>query len=273
MMAYPAEMISTMLLTYGIKSEFIETKANDFLEEDIFSISNPKIVSNEILSIISDALEGTSIISFRDNMITIERSYDKAPRPFSAYSKAIKESKAWIPVFLGESLNGYEIADIKKDGNILICGSSVTARQNILYTALSSIQFSKFNPQILTPKTAEDFITYVNAKERKREETIIVIEDLLGLLSSKNGREAEQLLYIKRKSKHLHFIAVNRHASAEIITNIIKKVFTVRITSQVSSDLNSRLILDTHGAEMLTGNYDYLLLKDKTITHIYGAKT
>ena len=80
------------------------------------------------------------------------------------------------------------------------------------------------------------------------------------------------MLYIKRNAKHLHFIAVNRRASAEIITNIIKKVFPVRITAQVPSELSSRLILGTYGAEMLTGDYDYLLLKDKTVTHIYGAR-
>ena len=47
-MTYTPEMISKMLLKYGIKSEFTETRANDFLEKDIFSILNPKAVSNRI---------------------------------------------------------------------------------------------------------------------------------------------------------------------------------------------------------------------------------
>ena len=84
--------------------------------------------------------------------------------------------------------------------------------------------------------------------------------------------EVEKILYIKRNARHLHFIAVNRYASADIITDIIKKSFSIRITAQVSSELNSRLILGTHGAEMLNRYYDYLLLKDKTITHVYGAR-
>lgn len=270
-MIYPAEMISTLFSEYGVKAEFIETKVTNFLKEDVFDVKNPKAVRESILGDISDAIGATSIVSFKDNTITIERSYDTVPRTFHAYSKAIKESKAEIPVFFGESLDGYEIADIRKDGNIIICGSNEKARKNILNTALSSIKLSCLNPQILTPETSDDFIRYVNEKEGKRSETVIVIEDLPRFLSE-NGMEVEKILYIKRNARHLHFIAVNRYASADIITDIIKKSFSIRITAQVSSELNSRLILGTHGAEMLNGDYDYLLLKDKTITHVYGAR-
>ncbi len=272
MMTYPVAMIPTLLLTYGIKAEFIETRFNDFMEEDIFAVKNPKAINENLLGAFSDALGATSIVSFKADMITIEKSCDTMPHPFSAYQKTIKESKAKIPVFLGESMDGYEIADIKKDGNILICCSNVKARANILNTALSSIQLSSLNPQILMPETSEDFIEYINTKDEKQNETFIVIKDLPELLYSENGMEVEKLMYIKRNSKHLHFIAVSRYASAEIITKTIKKVFPVRITAQVPSDLNSRLILGTHGAEMLTGDYDYLLLKNKTVTHIYGAR-
>lgn len=270
-MTYMPEKISSMLLPYDIKAEFIETKFNDFLEENIFAVKNPKAVSDGIIGDISDALGGTSTISFNGNAITIETSHAITPRPLSAYSKAIKESKSEIPVFLGESLDGYEIADLKKDGNILICGSNEKARKNILDTALSSIGLSNILPEILIPKTSDDFLKVINEKERKHSETIIVIEDLPRFLLE-NGMEVEKKLYIKRNTRNLHFIAVNRYASAEIITNIIKKTFPIRITAQVSSELSSRLILGTHGAEMLNGDYDYLLLKDKTITHLYGAR-
>lgn len=270
-MTYTPEMISKLLLTYGIKSEFIETRANNFLEKDIFLILNPKTVSNEIIGDISDALEGTSIVYFKDNAITIEKSYGIAPRSISAYLKAIKESKAEIPVFFGESLNGYEIADMRKDGNIMICGNNAKARKNILDTALSSIGLSNILLEILIPKTSVDFLKVINEKERKQSDAIIVIEDLPKFLLEQ-GREVEKILYIKRNAKHLHFISVNHRASAEIITNLIKKVFPIRITAHVSSDLNSRMILGTYGAEMLTGDYDYLLLKDKTVTHIFGAR-
>ena len=271
-MIYPAEMITTIFSKYGVKAEFTETKVSNFMEEDIFDVLNPKVVNDNLLGAFSDALGATSIVYFKNNTITIERSCDIAPRPFSAYSKAIKESKAQIPVFLGESMNGYEIADIRKDGNIMICGSNANARKNILNAALSSIRLSILNPQILIPKTSDDFLKVIIETERKQSETVIVIEDLPGLLYSEKGMKVEKMLYIKRNAKHLHFIAVNRYASADIITNIVKKTFPVRITAQVSSELNSTLILGTHGAEVLNGDYDYLLLKDKTITHVYGAR-
>lgn len=270
-MTYTPEMISKLLRTHGIEAEYTETRANEHIEANIFTVHNPKAVKDDILGNISDALEGTSIVSFKDKKITIERSYDIAPNPFRAYSKAIMKSAANIPVFLGESLDGYEIIDLKKDGIILICGSNSNARKNILNVALSSIRLSILNPQILIPKTSDDFLKVIIETERKQSETVIIIEDLPGLLYSEKGMKVEKMLYIKRNAKHLHFIAVNRYASADIITNIVKKTFPVRVTAQVSSELNSTLILGTHGAEVLNGDYDYLLLKDKTITHLYGA--
>ena len=272
-MGYSEELIITMLAAHGIKAELTETMVADFMDKDIYSILNPKAVSQKAINEISDELGRTSIVSYKNNMITIETSYDVAPHPFSAYSKAIKESKAEIPIFFGESMNEYEIADIKTDGNILICGKHAKARKNILNTALSSIRFSHLSPEIIKPDTAEQFIRDVKETTKKHSETIIVIEDLPKLLSSENGMEIEKLLYIKRNAKNLHFIAATRFASGEIITDIIKKSFPVRITANVSSSLNSKLILGTHGAEMLTNDYDYLLLKDNIVTHVYGAKT
>ena len=44
------------------------------------------------------------------------------------------------------------------------------------------------------------------------------------------------------------------------------------ITSRLSSSLNSKVILGEEGAELLYGDYDYLMKKGNNVIRIHGAK-
>ncbi|MCA9557397.1 MAG: hypothetical protein KC583_02425, partial [Myxococcales bacterium] len=48
--------------------------------------------------------------------------------------------------------------------------------------------------------------------------------------------------------------------SREVLTGLIKANFPTRLTFRVTSKVNSRIVLDAHGAETLQGNGDGLLL-------------
>ena len=271
-MSYSAEMIPMILKSYGLSIEYAETQINDFMEIDIYKIINPRAMTRTLLREMSDALAENAIATFRDGMLYIEKSYETLPNPFSAYSKAISQSKATLPVFFGESMNGYEIVDMKSDGNILICGNSAKARSNILSIALSSLKLSRKLPKIIEIDSTDDFIQKAKMARNDDTETIIIIKDLPALLTSGIGMKAEKLLYTTRNAENIHYITVSGIASADIITDTIKKAFPVRITAKLSSALNSRIVIGTQGAEMLNGTYDYLMECKSKVVHIHGAK-
>jgi S-DNA-T family DNA segregation ATPase FtsK/SpoIIIE len=70
----------------------------------------------------------------------------------------------------------------------------------------------------------------------------------------------------------IHLILATQRPSVDVITGIIKANFPARISFQVSSKIDSRTILDTHGAEQLLGKGDMLLMfPGARIIRVHGA--
>jgi S-DNA-T family DNA segregation ATPase FtsK/SpoIIIE len=89
---------------------------------------------------------------------------------------------------------------------------------------------------------------------------VIVIDELADLMTS-YGREVEgsiiRLAQMARATG-IHLIVSTQRPSVEIITGLIKANITTRIALQVASQIDSRTILDTSGAEKLLGHGDLL---------------
>ncbi len=89
---------------------------------------------------------------------------------------------------------------------------------------------------------------------------VIVIDELADLMTS-YGREVEgsiiRLAQMARATG-IHLIVSTQRPSVEIITGLIKANITTRIALQVASQIDSRTILDTSGAEKLLGSGDLL---------------
>jgi S-DNA-T family DNA segregation ATPase FtsK/SpoIIIE len=70
----------------------------------------------------------------------------------------------------------------------------------------------------------------------------------------------------------IHLILATQRPSVDVITGIIKANFPSRISFQVSSKLDSRIILDTYGADQLLGKGDMLFTSPgRKIKRIHGA--
>jgi len=122
-----------------------------------------------------------------------------------------------------------------------------------------AIQEMERRYQLLLECGARDIKSY-HKQKNDLPYIIIVIDELADLMTS-YGREVEgsiiRLAQMARATG-IHLVVSTQRPSVEIITGLIKANITTRIALQVASQIDSRTILDTAGAEKLLGNGDLL---------------
>ena len=103
---------------------------------------------------------------------------------------------------------------------------------------------------------------------------VIFIDELADLMFA-SGREVEDSiarLAGMARAAGIHLVLATQRPSVDVITGIIKANFPSRISFQVSSKMDSRIILDTYGADQLLGKGDMLFTSPgKRIKRIHGA--
>jgi S-DNA-T family DNA segregation ATPase FtsK/SpoIIIE len=92
------------------------------------------------------------------------------------------------------------------------------------------------------------------------------------LVSSRNTEEYLIRLAQKARASGIHLIVATQRPSVDVITGLIKANFPTRISYQVSSRMDSRVILDAMGAERLLGMGDLLFMPPGTsrLRRIHG---
>ena len=133
---------------------------------------------------------------------------------------------------------------------------------------------------LFAEKGVRDLKGYNNAIEKSGEsgklpQIVIIVDELADLMmvASKEVEESICRLAQKARAAGMHLVIATQRPSVDVITGLIKANIPSRIAFAVSSQVDSRTILDQVGAEKLLGKGDMLFFPSGAAkpTRVQGA--
>ncbi len=128
-------------------------------------------------------------------------------------------------------------------------------RRYMVLQTVGSRDIASYNAKVAAGELDE-------TEHTKLPNIVIIIDELADLMAS-HGKEIEgAIVRLAQKSRAvgIHLIVSTQRPSVEVITGLIKTNIPTRIALRVPTQIDSRTILDTPGAEKLVGRGDMLLL-------------
>lgn len=129
--------------------------------------------------------------------------------------------------------------------------------------------------QLLEETSSRNLLTY-NRKVRRRKDgeplprIVVMIDELADLMMMAPGQTEHSLVRLAQMARAtgIHLVVATQRPSTDVVTGLIKANFPARMSFAVASSVDSRVILDTGGAESLLGNGDMLFLPPEEGTPI-----
>jgi DNA segregation ATPase FtsK/SpoIIIE, S-DNA-T family len=126
--------------------------------------------------------------------------------------------------------------------------------------------------RLLEQVKTRDIDSYNQKMERKKQpklpRIVVVIDELADLMMSAADQTEHSLVRLAQMARAtgIHLVVATQRPSTDVITGLIKANFPARISFTVASSIDSRVILDTNGAETLLGRGDMLFLNPESGT-------
>jgi S-DNA-T family DNA segregation ATPase FtsK/SpoIIIE len=244
-------------------------------EEGIIRIQDLKsqLPSIDVLSLISIPRSGfipvTLGLDYSDNVIKTD--FVNHPHTLIAGTTGSGKTSALHSIILNSLNNknneiylsdpkGFEFNYYSNLPQVKQTSSSLEESIDMLHS-LCSIMESRF--RIMKKNMVSNYLHIPGSQK-----TLVIIDEISDLLLEDSSGEFENLLIkLSQKSRAagIHIVAATQRPSADILSGQIKANFPSRIALKTASSIDSRVILDDSGAELLTGNGD-ALVKTPTIS-------
>ena len=120
--------------------------------------------------------------------------------------------------------------------------------------------------RLLAEAHVRDIETYNQKMERKKQPTlpriVVLVDELADLMMTAPDQTEHSLVRLAQMARAtgIHMVVATQRPSVDVITGLIKANFPARISFNMATSIDSRVILDTNGAEALLGKGDMLFL-------------
>ena len=147
-----------------------------------------------------------------------------------------------------------------------LMGNVETEIERILGVLRWATSEMDFRYKLLEKAKARNIDSYNHKMKRQGKKTlpkiVILIDELADLMMSAPDQTEHTLVRLAQKARAIgiHLILATQRPSTDVVTGLIKANFPTRISFTVASSIDSRVILDTGGAETLLGRGDMLFL-------------
>jgi len=90
---------------------------------------------------------------------------------------------------------------------------------------------------------------------------VVIIDELADLMMVSKKMTQEYVCRLAQKSRAcgIHLVIATQRPSVDVVTGLIKANFPARLSCQVSSAIDSRILLDRNGGERLSGKGDAII--------------
>jgi DNA segregation ATPase FtsK/SpoIIIE, S-DNA-T family len=241
---------------------------------------------------------GVELPNLSPNLVTLGDIFEPLPATASP-----------VAVWLGKDISGAAVwTDLARMPHLLIAGTTGSGKSGCLNTLLTSvllratpddvrlilidpkrIELSHFEsvPHLLTPvvsspKEASAVLANCLAEMERRYERLSSVRArnineanraFLMMVAPQAVEDAVIRLAQKSRAVGIHLVLATQRPSVDVITGMIKANVPSRIAFAVSSQTDSRVILDSGGAESLLGQGDMLFkpLGTSRLQRVQGA--